>query len=262
MLRSLITKLYAFCVVSKFSNRKILILSTEINKNLILNALKVHYNFKSDREFAKFLEIAPTTMSSWYSRGSINWDVLFAKCVDVDFNKLIKDGVAETAKKNRQYINYDKDHYSPLERQMVMESPMKRGKTRGIPFVEPCAVGGFGSEDFSIGERDVKDYYVIPKFKDRKIDFMIEVYGSSMYPKYNSGDIVACTIIRNSNFIQWNKVHVIATKEQGILIKRLDVSEKDGFLKAISDNKDYRPFDIPLAEITGIAIVVGVVRLE
>lgn len=135
-------------------------------------------------------------------------------------------------------------------------------KDFAIPFVSINAIAGFGNANFSIGERDVKDYYVVPKFKDRKIDFMIEVSGSSMYPKYNSGDVVACRIIRESQFIQWNKVHVIATKEQGILIKRLKKSQEPNCLLAISDNKDYEPFDIPESEIEGIAIVVGVVRLE
>lgn len=30
----------------------------------------------------------------------------------------------------------------------------------------------------------------------------------------------------------------------------------------ISDNKSYDPFNVPLEEITGIAIVSGVIRLE
>lgn len=128
--------------------------------------------------------------------------------------------------------------------------------------VDILAIGGFGSGEFSVADQDVKDYYVIPKFKSRKIDFMIEVCGSSMYPKYNSGDVVACRIIRESNFIQWNKVHIVATIEQGVLIKRLKKSIVKGCLLVVSDNKDYEPFDIPEKEITGIAIVVGVVRLE
>lgn len=133
---------------------------------------------------------------------------------------------------------------------------------RNIPLVGIKAIGGFGSEDFSIAERDIKEYYVIPKFKHKKIDFMIEVEGSSMYPKYNSGDVVACTIIAETSFIQWNKTHVIATREQGILIKRIKKSEKDSYLLMISDNKDYDPFEVPLAEITGIALVAGVIRIE
>ncbi len=133
---------------------------------------------------------------------------------------------------------------------------------KGYPLVNIKAIGGFGNFDFSISDRDVKDYYVVPKFKDRKIDFMIEVSGSSMYPKYNSGDVVACRIIRESKVIQWNKVYVIATEENGILIKRLKKGEDDNSLLAVSDNKDYDPFLLPKKEITGMALVIGVIRLE
>ena len=132
----------------------------------------------------------------------------------------------------------------------------------GYPLVSISAIAGFGSAEFAIGDRDVKDLYVIPKFKDRKIDFMIEITGSSMYPKYNSGDVIACRKIKESNFIQWNKVHVLATTEQGILVKRLKKADDDNYLLAVSDNKDYDPFLIPKKEITGIALVIGVIRLE
>lgn len=131
-----------------------------------------------------------------------------------------------------------------------------------IPLVNEHAVAGFGNNDFCIAEQDVKEYYVIPKFKYCHIDFMIEVHGSSMYPKYNSGDIIACTILKNSQFIQWNKCHIIATKEQGILVKRLLPGETEQYLLAVSDNKEYPPFQIPCEEITGIALVAGVIRLE
>lgn len=131
-----------------------------------------------------------------------------------------------------------------------------------IPLVSVTAVGGFGNNSFAIQERDVKDYYVIPKFKHKKVDFMIEVEGSSMYPKYNSGDVVACNIINENTFIQWNKTHVIATKEQGIIIKRIKKGTSEDTLCLISDNKDYDPFEVPKDEITGIALVVGVIRLE
>ena len=131
-----------------------------------------------------------------------------------------------------------------------------------IPLVYGSAVGGFGGSHFSIEKIDVKEYYVVPKFKNKKIDFMIEVEGSSMYPKYNSGDVVACRIINESNFIQWNKTHVVATRDQGILLKRIKPSQDIEVVTMISDNKDYDPFNVSMEEITGIAIVVGVIRLE
>ncbi|HEY3389431.1 MAG TPA: S24 family peptidase [Prolixibacteraceae bacterium] len=131
-----------------------------------------------------------------------------------------------------------------------------------IPLVTIAAVAGFGNPNFAIQKSDVKDYYVVPKFKDRRVDFMIEIAGSSMYPKYSPGDVVACTILRESKFIQWNKVHVIGTAEQGILIKRVKKGQDDNHLMLISDNKDYDPFTINTEEITGMAIVIGVIRLE
>ena len=131
-----------------------------------------------------------------------------------------------------------------------------------IPLVSVTAIGGFGNNSFTIEERDVKDYYVIPKFKHKRVDFMIEVEGSSMYPKYNSGDVVACTIIKESTFLQWNKTHVVATKEQGIIIKRIKKANTDDKLCMVSDNESYDPFEVPKEEITGIALVVGVIRLE
>lgn len=136
------------------------------------------------------------------------------------------------------------------------------GTGKMVPLVSVKAVGGFGNASFSIAERDIKDYYRIPKFDHKKVDFMIEVEGSSMYPKYNSGDVVACRIIQEDKFIQWNKTHVIATKDQGLLIKRIKESEEKHHLTMVSDNKDYSPFDVPKSEIEGIALVVGVVRLE
>lgn len=131
-----------------------------------------------------------------------------------------------------------------------------------IPLVTQTAAAGFGNANFSIEERDVKEYYVIPKFKYCKVDFMIEVSGLSMYPHFNSGDVIACSILRNTQFIQWNKCHVIATREQGILVKRLMPGDDMQHLRVVSDNKEYPPFDIPVDEITGIALVVGSVSLE
>lgn len=131
-----------------------------------------------------------------------------------------------------------------------------------IPFVGEAAVAGFGNADFAIKERDVKDYYVIPKFKDSNIDFMIEIHGESMYPTFKSGDVVACTIIRESTFIQWNRVHLIATAEQGILIKRLKKGITGTTIMLVSDNPDYDPFEVELTSVRGIALVQGLVRLE
>jgi repressor LexA len=133
---------------------------------------------------------------------------------------------------------------------------------KGYPLINATAIGGTGNAVFGFTDRDVKAYYKIPKFSHKKVDFMIEVEGSSMYPKYNSGDVVACTVINENSFIQWNKAHVIATQDQGIIIKRIKKSLIEDCLCMISDNPSYDAFEVPKSEINGIALVVGVIRLE
>ena len=52
------------------------------------------------------------------------------------------------------------------------------------------------------------------------------------------------------------------SNSNGLLVKRLMPGTDNSCLKAISDNKNYPPFDIPTDEILGIARVVGVIHLE
>lgn len=147
---------------------------------------------------------------------------------------------------------------NPFEQLM---SPSKKSPD-AIPLVSVKAVGGFYGKDFAISERDVEAYYVIPKFRNLNVDFMIEVIGDSMMPRLFPGDIIACSIINNPRFIQWNKTHLIATEEQGLIVKRLRKSDKNDSLLAVSDNVDYDPFDIPINDISGLARVVGVIHAE
>lgn len=129
-----------------------------------------------------------------------------------------------------------------------------------IPLVSIEAVAGFGSDDWSISTKDIQGRYVVPDFNG--IDFMMYVKGNSMYPKYSSGDIIACRKVVDNSFFQWNKTYVVATRSHGILVKRLHPADEDNKLRMVSDNKDYPPFDVDKEEITGIALVVGVIRLE
>lgn len=62
-------------------------------------------------------------------------------------------------------------------------------QTVGIPLIPIEAMAGMFSNYTQIFEYDCEKS-VIPTFKGT--DFHISVKGSSMYPKYSSGDIVAC----------------------------------------------------------------------
>ena len=130
----------------------------------------------------------------------------------------------------------------------------------GLPLYNVEASAGFGSFEQMIGEENIIARYNVPLFK--YCDFMMYVKGSSMYPKYGNGDIIACKILHDVRFLQWHKIYVIATRDQGFLVKRVKKSDKEESICIVSDNKEYDPFDIPKDEILGYALVVGVIRLE
>jgi repressor LexA len=133
-------------------------------------------------------------------------------------------------------------------------------KQKLLPLIPLSAVAGLPvANDVSILSEDC-EYYDIPEF-NKKADYLIRVTGSSMSPKYNSGDIVACKKLPIDTFFQWNKVYLLDT-EQGPLIKRINESKKEGHLTLVSDNPKYPPFDITKSAINSIAIVIGVIRLE
>lgn len=218
-----------------------------MDKSLILNLIKIHYKFKTDSDFAKFLGISPQMLTNWKSRNTMDYDLIYTKCVDIDANWLL------TGKG---------DMLKPAFNSIIAKESDNNSNESNIPLVNVSAIGGFGNNSFAIDSKDVKEYYIIPKFKNKRVDFMIEVEGDSMYDRYSPGDIVACTIIKESSFLQWYKVHVIATREQGIIIKRIEPGETSDYLTMISDNHRYKPFSVPKSEITGMALVVGTIRLE
>lgn len=129
----------------------------------------------------------------------------------------------------------------------------------GIPLIPIEAMAGYGIGDTQVLEHEC-DRYVVPVFKDA--EFLIQVKGSSMIPKYNSGDIVACRKLPlDGLFFQWNKVYVLDTI-QGALIKRVKAGSDANHLLIVSDNERYEPFELHISQIRSIAIVIGVIRLE
>ena len=129
----------------------------------------------------------------------------------------------------------------------------------GIPLIPISAMAGAFT-----GEQVVLEYecerFIVPTFKGA--EFLISVRGSSMYPKYNSGDIVACKKVPKSGlFFQWNKVYVLDT-DQGPIVKRVKPGSDENHVLIVSDNPNYEPFELHLNSIYNVALVLGVIRLE
>jgi phage repressor protein C with HTH and peptisase S24 domain len=94
-------------------------------------------------------------------------------------------------------------------------------------------------------------------------EFVIRVSGSSMYPKYSNGDLLACKKIPAITFFQWGKVYVLDTV-QGALVKRLfeDKENSDNIICQSDNKENYPAFSLPKNEIRSLSIVLGVIRMD
>lgn len=191
-------------------------------------------------------------------RGLLDSDKLKASVTDVVIAKILaiyKDlniNWLLTGEGNMLRTEYEKEENIPVAH--PSDSPME-----GIPLIPISAMAGAFT-----GEQTVLEYecerFVVPTFKGA--EFLISVKGSSMYPKYNSGDIVACKRLPMDDiFFQWNKVYVLDT-DQGPLIKRVKPGSDKEHVLIVSDNEHYEPFELPLERIYHVALVIGVIRLE
>lgn len=54
-----------------------------MDKRLILNKIKMHYKFKTDSEFARFLGVNSQNIRNWYNRNNYNANLLIDKCQDI-----------------------------------------------------------------------------------------------------------------------------------------------------------------------------------
>ena len=141
---------------------------------------------------------------------------------------------------------------------MLKDGENSRQTGKRIPLVPMDAIAGPGATAYDKSE--IEDFYMIREFKNT--DFLLRVKGDSMAPKYNGGDIVACRRVIDTLFFQWGRIYVIRTNSQGTMIKRVQSCEEDGFITLVSENEKYAPFNVPVSDISSMALVYGAVTLE
>lgn len=131
-------------------------------------------------------------------------------------------------------------------------------EVKTLPLIPFDAVAGPGTPVFE--DSRVEEYYYVSEFKE--CDFLIRVKGDSMAPHFTGGDLLACRKVEETYFLQWNRCYVIYTRSQGCMVKRVQPSEKEGYIKCVSDNAKYAPFDVPMNDIVSVALVNGSISLE
>ena len=107
------------------------------------------------------------------------------------------------------------------------------------------------------------NYIHIPNLP--KCDGAIYVSGDSMYPLLKSGDIVLYKQLHNIEDIFWGDMYLLSIDLEGeeyIVVKYIQKSEREGYVKLVSQNPHHADKDIEVSRIRAVALVKASIRMN
>lgn len=207
-----------------------------MKKKDIVVALVEKYANGKNAQFAKLLGVSPQTISAWISRNTLDYDLIYTKCVGISPQWLLtgEGEMFEDTKGNR------------------------------IPLYDDAAtIGGYNDVVANVDEASRMAQYVDAGDWFPAATSAIYHYGDSMV-EYPSGCILALKRVDNPKLLVNGEHYVIETSEFRVTKQIMD---KGDYIMAYSTNKEtypdgeliYAPFAIPKEDIRHMDLVLGCV---
>lgn len=98
-----------------------------------------------------------------------------------------------------------------------------------------------------------------------KCDGAIYIAGDSMYPLLKSGDIVLYKQLQNIEDIFWGDMYLLSIEidgEEYITVKYIQKSDREGYVKLVSQNPHHADKDVAINRIRAIALVKASIRMN
>ena len=98
-----------------------------------------------------------------------------------------------------------------------------------------------------------------------KCDGAIYIVGDSMYPLLKSGDIVLYKQLGNIDDIFWGDMYLLSIDidgEEYVTVKYIQKSDREGYVKLVSQNPHHADKEVALSRIRAIALVKASIRMN
>ena len=242
-------------------------MSIKVDKKLILNKIKDTYGYTKDSDFARFLGIPPTTLSSWFARSTFDIELLYSKCVNINPAFLITgEGEVKISDIKTNGVVIEK---TKSKAEVQAENVFKLKTDRSIhhqlvPLYNLEATAGVVALFNDNNSSTPIDFINIPNLP--KCDAAVYVTGDSMYPLLKSGDIVMYKQVTDiANDIFWGEMYLIAIDldgEEHVLVKYIQKSDREGCVRLVSQNKHHQDKDVSLSKIKALALIKASIRIN
>ena len=171
------------------------------------------------------------------------------------------------------YIRYEKDGKFPVKKEQmyfdILESLQNDNVNISIDNLQDVPLydleASASVEQIFSDRNDLvpTDYIRIPNLP--KCDGAMPIRGDSMYPLLKSGDIILYKIIHDKYNIIWGQMYIAYINNNGdefLLTKFLHPSEKEGYIRFVSQNSHHAPVEFPAESIQSIAQIQASIRIN
>lgn len=209
---------HVLLITLKFISKQTLCLA--MWKADILNRIISYYNLKNKTGLANFLGVSPQTISNWYSRNSVDYDLIFEKCAGLDLNWLITGITPANYQASGNKVNVACDLGASYDAASSF--------TRAVPVI---STGNYevsesnGSVDFP--EREVIS---VPDnmlgYGGEYVAFKLE--DNSMRPAYVGGSYAVCkrAVDLKPENVLLNEVYLFALSSGKLVFRRVQQVQK------------------------------------
>lgn len=225
------------------------------NATHIIAKLKSYYGFSNDKELAEFLGIANSTLASWKSRDSLDWQLLFAKCEDISKEWLINDigppsssmfeeyfaNTGPLLSKNNTYILSESKEPSIYKGE---GSDSSTESTKVVLLVPVHDHIGSGNLTYYT-ELEPHDQITVPMHIHTQGMYYFSVSGDSMFPVVRDGSNVG--VDTNDKKVISGEIYAVWLRSEGASLKYLFSTHKSLIIKA--ENARYPSIEIPNEEL-------------
>ena len=107
------------------------------------------------------------------------------------------------------------------------------------------------------------NYIHIPNLP--KCDGAVYVAGDSMYPLLKSGDIVLYKQLHDLEDIFWGDMYLLSIDMDGeeyVTVKYIQRSEREGYVRLVSQNQHHAEKEVALSRIRAIALIKASIRMN
>ena len=128
----------------------------------------------------------------------------------------------------------------------------------GSPYYNVDFIGGF---DILFNDQTINpDFYInYPPYNKEGVVW-VNLTGHSMEPELSNGDIIALKPMTTSiEYLPTNEIYAIITEDYRT-VKRIELSDRVGFVRLIPSNKEFKTQEIPIEMITKVYAVLGSIR--